>query len=107
MSQLGELEDHRSAFEDREAQILALAVQTQTEAAASVEASHAQYPILADSDHAVAELYGMYDSPAEVAGGKATPAVFIINPEGEILWKYIGNAISDRPSSQLILENVP
>jgi peroxiredoxin len=107
MSQLGELEDNRSDFEDRDAQIIAIAVQTQTEAAASVEASKAQYPILADHDHAVAALYGVYDSPPEVEGGNATPAVFIINPDGEIIWKYIGNDISDRPSSQLILENVP
>ena len=108
MDQLGELENDRAAFEEKGVQIIALAVQSQEEAASSIEKSKAQYPILADAEHTVAELYGVFDLLSGVpVKGKATPSVFIIEQNGQIVWAYIASNISDRVSSKTILENLP
>ena len=37
----------------------------------------------------------------------STPAVFIIDQSGQIVWSYVGQSASDRPSVQTILENLP
>jgi peroxiredoxin len=106
MIQLGELEKDRAKYEEKRAQIIALAVQSQEMAASSVEASNAQYPILADSilDHAVADAYGVYDLFSD---SKASPSVFIIGQDGRILWDRIPSSSSYRVPSETILEYLP
>lgn len=106
MNQLGELESHRSEFEDRDAQLIAIAYQDETGAVRTVEASGATYPILADIDHRVADLYGVYGLETTFAN-KTIPAVFVIDQTGRIHWAYVGQTGSDRPDTQLILDNLP
>ncbi len=48
-------------FEEKGAKIVALAVQTESGAARTVESTNAQYPVLADSDHVVADQFGVYN----------------------------------------------
>ncbi len=107
MKQLGGLEKDRAKFEEKGAQIIAIAVQSENAAAISAQASEAQYPILADSDHAVAEAYGVYNLlPDEVSQGEATPAVFIINQDGQVIWNNIAKNSSKRVPSETILEHL-
>ncbi|MFQ5576855.1 MAG: peroxiredoxin family protein [Anaerolineae bacterium] len=103
-NQLVELEKDRPKFEAKGAQIIALAYQNQNDARQSVAETGAAYPILADADHRVAGQYGVFNL---LGDGVATPAVFIIGPNREILWSYIGANIADRPSNKTILENLP
>jgi peroxiredoxin len=86
------------------AQIIALAVQSQEDAASSVTKSEAQYPILADSDHAVADAYGVYNLFTDSA---AAASVFIISQDGRIVWDDIAPYSSYRAPSETILENLP
>jgi peroxiredoxin len=65
------------------------------------------YPIVADMDHHVAEQYGVFDLLSDVTRGKATPAVFVVDPSGHVRWSYIAKNIDDRPSDQTILEHLP
>ncbi len=61
------------------------------------------YPVLSDADHQVTDQYGVYD----LLGDKlATPSVFVIDLEGVIRWEYIGQDTRDRPSNQMILEQL-
>ena len=86
------------------AQIIALAVQSQDQAASTVEKTEAQFPILADSEHAVADEYGIYNLFSD---SKAAASVFIIDQDGQIVWDSIAKSQTDRVPSGTILENLP
>lgn len=81
-----------------------MAVQPESEAASTVEKTNAQFPILADSEHAVADAFGVYSL---FSNSEAGASVFIINPDLEILWEYLPEHVRDRAPSQTILENLP
>jgi alkyl hydroperoxide reductase subunit AhpC len=78
-------------------------VQPQDEAVLSVEKTQAQFPILADSDHAVSGAYGVYNLFSD---SRAAASVFIISQDGRIIWDNIAATQSERVSSQTILENL-
>ncbi len=84
-------------------QIIALSVQSQELASLRSKVSSAQYPILADAEHTVAELYGVFAS----SYANAKPSVFIIKQNGQIAWEYIGQYSESKVSSSTILENLP
>ncbi|HSG18034.1 MAG TPA: redoxin domain-containing protein [Anaerolineae bacterium] len=102
MDQLVELVEDSAKFEASEAQVIAIAHQTQNGALRSVENTNAQFPILVDMDHAVSDAYGVY-----VQG--VLPSVFIIDQDGQILWHDVAtSARSDRRvPSRTILEHLP
>jgi peroxiredoxin len=106
MSQLGELDTLLGEFESRGAQLIAIAYQPEADAAKSVEKSGATFPILADVDRQVIDLYGIYGLDTSQAN-KTVPAVFVIDQTGNIHWAYVGKFASDRPDAQLILDNLP
>jgi peroxiredoxin len=64
----------------------------------------ADYPILADADHAVADAYGVFNL---LGDGVATPSVFVIDSAGRIVWSHVGKDASDRPSPPEILTHLP
>jgi peroxiredoxin Q/BCP len=103
-AQLVQLENDRAAYEAKGAQLIALAVQSQEGAAYTAQVTKAQYPILADAQHTVAEQYGVFDLPTADLGRSAMPSVFIIEQNGKIIWLYVSNA---RALSKTILENLP
>jgi hypothetical protein len=81
-----------------------LAVQKQSEAAHGVEITKARFPILADSEHAVASEYGLYHLFLDY---EAAASVFIISQDGRIIWDSVAAVWTDRVPSQTILENLP
>lgn len=62
------------------------------------------YPVLSDPDARIARSYGVFNL---LGDGVAAPAVFIIAPDGEILWRLIGRDIADRPAPDEIIRNLP
>jgi len=60
----------------------------------------AEYPILADVNHAVADAYGVFNL---LGDSVATPSVFVMDPGGRIVWSYVGTSATDRPSPADIL----
>ena len=62
------------------------------------------YPVLADSDHTVSSAYGVYN---RLNDSRATPSVFVVDESGIVTWVYIGLGVSDRPSTQKILNQLP
>jgi peroxiredoxin Q/BCP len=99
-----DLRDHYQDFQERNAEIIALAVHNLAGAGQVARVTEALFPILADPDHAVAEAYGVYNL---LGDGIATPSVFIIDTSGQIVWSYVGQNAADRPGIQTILENLP
>lgn len=98
------MEADLAQFEQAGAQVIALAVQDQNGAQASVTDAGVTFPILADPDHRVADAYGVYNL---LGDGVAAPAVFVIDKSGQIVWSYVGQHINDRPDNQTILANLP
>ena len=99
-----DLQNYYQDFQGHDTEILALAVHDMTGAQRVAQVTGAAYPILADPDHAVADAYGVYNL---LGDGVATPAVFIVDQSGQIVWSYVGQSASDRPNVQTILENLP
>jgi alkyl hydroperoxide reductase subunit AhpC len=64
----------------------------------------AQFPVLADSDHAVADAYGVYNLFSD---SEAAASVFIISQDSRIVWEHIATFQTDRVPSETILENLP
>jgi peroxiredoxin len=62
-----------------------------------------QYPVLSDRDHRVVDQYGVYNLLGDEL---ATPSVFLIDLEGIIRWEYVGQDTRDRPSNEMILEQL-
>jgi peroxiredoxin len=62
------------------------------------------YPLLADPDHEVAEAFHVYDL---LGTGYAAPSVFVIDSNRAIVWSYVGQSRSDRPSATSVLEHLP
>jgi peroxiredoxin Q/BCP len=103
MNQLGGLAEDYTKYQEKGAQVIALAVQPQEEAALTVERTKAPYPVLADSDHVVTEEFGIFNL---FAGFEAAPSVFIIDQDGLITWAHIASTVSERVPSETILENL-
>lgn len=99
-----QLEVDRAQFQAKNAQIVAIAVQDQAGAQTAKQETGVTYPILADATHQVADAYGVYNL---LGDNVATPSIFIIDKAGQLVWSHIGQNVSDRPSNQTILANLP
>jgi len=85
------------------AEILAISVEGREMGQHVSDLLDLQYPVLSDPDHQVTDRYGVYN----LLGDKlATPSVFLIDLEGIMRWEYIGQDTSDRPSNEMILEQL-
>lgn len=113
MEQLSEIGDDRAKYEEKGAQVIAIAIQLELDASNSAKASNAQFPILV-GDKAVAEAYDVFESLSpgfDLDFGLSTPSVFIINKDGNIVWSQISHIEgygcgTERVPSQTILENL-
>ena len=113
MAQLSEIENDRARYEEKGVQVIAIALQNELGASTSAKISAARYPILA-GDKVVAQAYGVFEDLSDgfdVEFGSATPSVFIINKDQEIVWGEIsqieGSGCGNiRIPSRTILENL-
>ena len=72
-------------------------------AAEMAQYARVDYPILADSDHAVAESYGVFDL---LKDGVSAPAVLLIGEHRVVHWRHVAEGIGDRPSINTILDAI-
>jgi len=97
------LQDDYLQFEELNAEILAISVEDADVGRYVSNLLELQYPISADLEHRVVDLYGVYNL---LGDSLATPSVFVIDRDGVIRWKYVGQSSSDRPTNEMILEQV-
>ena len=63
------------------------------------------FPILyTNNDSAVPRAYDVYN---RLNDGLATPAVFIVDTAGRIVWQDIGRHKADRVSGRDVIDNLP
>lgn len=60
------------------------------------------FPLLSDPELRVIRSYGLRQKGKEIA----TPAVFVIRPDGTIAWRHISDTISDRPDVDVLIRAV-
>ncbi len=92
--------ENETEFPSRDAALITISTDDLDDAIAMSTLTLANFSILSDSDHAVADDYEVFDL---LGDGVAAPATFIIGRGREILWSQIGENIADRPSTSKIL----
>lgn len=96
-----ELQDDYAAFQELDAEILAVSVDDLSGAARAIDALGLEYQILADPGADTVRAYGVFNLHNN---NLPTPSTFIVDKEGAIRWQYIGrNARTDRPDNDDIL----
>lgn len=99
------MRDEYQIFQDAGAEIVALAVAPLSSIDNGIRrVIEPPYPLLADPDHEVAAAFNVYDL---LGDGLAAPSTFVIDTDGTIVWSYVGQSPSDRPSPKTILRHVP
>jgi peroxiredoxin len=97
------LQEDYSRFVQLDAEILAISVEEPSIGQYVTELLDIAYPILSDPEHEVVDQYGVYNL---LGDSVATPSVFVIDTEGVIRWTYVGQSSSDRPTNEMILEQL-
>lgn len=97
------MQDDYPQFQELNAEILAMSVEDAEVGRYVSNLLELEYPIAADLEHKVVDLYGVYNL---LGDSLATPSVFLIDREGVIRWKYVGQSSGDRPTNEMILEQV-
>jgi peroxiredoxin len=99
-----QLQQNYPAFQNANAQVVALAVASPSSVKGAKQAVSAAYPVLSDANHQAAEAFEVYNL---LHDRLAAPSVFIIDTDGQIVWRHIGQGPQDRPPVQRILDNLP
>lgn len=95
-----------TAFAGRDAWVMAVGYQDQSGVQATVGrmaffGAVPWFPILADQDGRVIQSYGLAN------GSYFNPAVFIVDANRAIVWKYISANDMDRPTGAMIASHLP
>lgn len=106
MAQLSQISNDQLKYDDKGAQVIAIAVQDEKAAERTANFIDARFPVLADQKHMVAKAFGVLEN-----AGLSHPSVFIINPDFSIAWSEItyiegGGCGKERVPSQTILDNL-
>ncbi len=101
--QLGELQEDYSRFQELNAEILAISVERPEIGKHASDLLGLQYPVLSDAEHRVVERYGVYNLLGDEL---ATPSVFVVGVDGVIRWRYVGQDTTDRPTNEMILDQL-
>lgn len=97
------MQEQYQEFTASNAEILAVSVEDMAVGTRVSELLGLQYPVLSDVDRKVVDLYGIYNL---LGDSLATPSVFLIDAEEVIRWEYVGVSAADRPSNEMILEQL-
>ena len=85
------------------AEVLAISVDDLSGATKVVQDMNIPFPILYDPSREVPRLYGVYGLFGDEL---ATPSTFVVDREGVLRWKYVGQRVGDRPSTSEILDQL-
>ena len=80
-------------------EVLAVSVDDLSEAEKVVQEMNIPFPILYDPSREVPRLYGVYGLFGDEL---ATPSTFVIDREGVLRWKYVGQRVGDQPPTCLL-----
>ncbi len=100
---LNELNDSVDRFNDQDTHIVAVSGDHIDALRKMKEDHHLTFPVLSDKDNIAARSYGVMlhheDSPYEDHGEHNEPAVFLIDPNGRVMYFQIQTSPFGRPSA--------
>jgi len=74
------------------------------------EENNLKFPQISDKNAEIAQMFkiDVYENVAEknIKSKQAIPAKFLLNKSGKIVWKYIAETMTDRPSLDTILNAI-
>jgi peroxiredoxin len=91
--QLVEFSEQIEAIQKSNAAVLAVSLDDAIVQTRTSETIQNKFPILLDPQGKAIKAYGVYN-PAE---NLSRPSLFLIGPDKKILYRYVGQAIQDRP----------
>ena len=94
------MQQEYETIRDLDAEVVAISTDKLSGAAYLMEALGLEFPILYDPEATVVTDYGVFDL---LKDGLATASTFLIDKEGNIRWKYVGQHIDDRVSAQQVV----
>ena len=95
--ELGKRYDEIAAWD---ANVVAVSMDELSQAAKAVDRLNVQFPVLYDVEGKVVRSYGVYDLLDDEL---AAPSIFLVDKAANIRWQYVGNSVSDRPSTESVL----
>ena len=98
-----ELREDYEEIAGLDTQILAISTDELSQAEHAVRELDLQYPVLYDPEAKVVKEYQVFDL---LHDGRAAPAVFLLDKDGNIRWEYIARSKSDRPSNSEIIRRL-
>ena len=70
------------------------------EVSAKLGAAHGlTFPLVSDPSHTAMDAFGVFDAENEVAW----PAVYLVDRDGTIAWRYLGDTYKVRPTTAELL----
>jgi len=63
--------------------------------------------LVADADRQIAAEYGVAERVYGVLEWVNAPSVFVVDRDGVLRWSYVGRELTDRPSVDRVLEELP
>jgi len=87
-------------FRDADVALLMISVDSPKRAAQLAVETGAPFPVLSDVDDDVTVAYNLF------VNGIALPATVLIDTAGRVRWVYVGQNPADRPSPDLMLDQV-
>ncbi len=96
-----QLTDILHDFESSSVGVAAITVDSNAESAELARDESIKVPLLSDPELSVTMAYGL----AVEGGDIPVPATLIIDQDKTIQWKYVGEDLADRPSSEEILRH--
>ena len=90
-------------YTSRGATIAAIVIDSPGQNAGMVEKLHLPFPILSDpGGEGASKPYGVWDE----AGKMARPAILVLDPHGNEVYRYVGEDFMDRPTDEVVIEAV-
>ena len=95
-----ELQENYARFQAIGAEVIAISIDTELDAARIVEQYQIEYPVLYDTTTDVTKAWEIFDL---LGDGVATPAAYVFDASGELFAYRIGETIADRPTAAELL----
>lgn len=103
--QLSKFNDIVSELEKRNVKLITIATDRAKPLKRLAEKENYKFTVIADPEAKISNAYKVFGKPIDyemIKNELAIPSTFLINPKGEIVWRYIGTK-TDRPKMETII----
>lgn len=92
----------KARFDQLGVQVVAISSDPAADSQRLRERLGVNFPLLRDEGAAVALAYGVAMKGQDIA----VPSIFVVMPNREVFWRYVGETPADRPSKPIVFEQL-